>query len=97
MTDDLLSRAAPFLNQCGPCDYGLPTSCTCPAGDWRAVMAELVREVERLRVITEAARAFVTFPERPEVTDPNDAHSWDLEAEGRYFALRDAVTAEVAP
>ncbi len=92
MTNDLFSRAAPFLNQCGPCGYGLPTSCTCPAGDWRPVMAELVREVERLRGIAEAAHAFITFPKRPEgPDDPDQENSWDDEAERRFHVLRDAV------
>lgn len=49
MTDDILDRAEPFLNQCGSCDAGLPMSCTCPSGDYRPVMLDLVREVERLR------------------------------------------------
>lgn len=52
MTDDLLARAAPFLNVCGSCDAGLPTSCTYPKGDFRPVMLDLVREVERLRAAT---------------------------------------------
>lgn len=51
MTDDLLTRAAPFLNICGSCDYGMPVSCTCPDGDYRPVMLDLVREVERLRAV----------------------------------------------
>ncbi len=53
--------------------------------------AGLMAEVVRLREIAEAARFYVAFPDRPEVTDPNEAHDWDLEAEGRYLALRDAV------
>jgi hypothetical protein len=51
MTEDLLSRAAPFLNQCAPCDYGLPSQCTCEKAGFRPVMLELVREVERLRAV----------------------------------------------
>jgi hypothetical protein len=50
MTDDLLKRAEPFLNVCGSCDIGMG-SCTCPAGDYRPVMLDLVREVERLRAV----------------------------------------------
>jgi hypothetical protein len=46
---DVIERAKPFLQQCASCDYGLPMSCTCPAKDFRPVMLELVREVERLR------------------------------------------------
>jgi hypothetical protein len=49
MTEDILSRAEPFLNPCGSCDAGMPMSCTCPTGDYRPVMLDLVREVERLR------------------------------------------------
>jgi hypothetical protein len=49
MTADLLKRAEPFLSQCGTCDVGLPYACNCPTGDFRPVMLDLVREVERLR------------------------------------------------
>lgn len=52
------------------------------------------KDVTALLAIAEAAHAYVTFPERPEVSDPNEAHSWDLEAERRYYALRDAVLGE---
>ena len=51
MTDDLLKRAEPLLNQCGTCDLGLPYACNCPTGDFRPVMSDLVREVERLRTV----------------------------------------------
>lgn len=54
---DVLTRAAPFLNVCGSCDAGLPMSCTCPTGDYRPVMLDLVREVEALRAELEPARA----------------------------------------
>lgn len=51
--DEIIKRAAPFLNQCGSCDAGLLMSCTCPQEDYRPVMLELVREVEQLRVLLE--------------------------------------------
>jgi hypothetical protein len=53
MTEDILDPALPFLNQCGSCDAGLPMNCTCPEGDYRPVMLDLVREVERLRAGTQ--------------------------------------------
>lgn len=53
MTGDVIKRAERFLSQCGSCDAGLPMSCTCPQDDFRPVMLELVREVERLRVLLE--------------------------------------------
>jgi hypothetical protein len=49
LTDDVLDRAAPFLNQCPSCDAGLLNACTCPQVDFRPVMLDLVHEVERLR------------------------------------------------
>jgi hypothetical protein len=55
MTDDLLKRAEPFLGQCPTCDAGLPTSCTCRV-NYRPVMLDLVREVERLRAVLEEIR-----------------------------------------
>jgi hypothetical protein len=38
-----------WLNPCGPCDLGVPMNCTCPTGDPRIVISQLVTEVERLR------------------------------------------------
>lgn len=46
---DPIKRAEPFLTQCGSCDAGLPMSCTCPTGDYRPVMSDLVDEVLKLR------------------------------------------------
>jgi len=51
MTVDLKAIGDEFLNQCGPCDFGLPASCTCSKRDYRPAMLELVREVERLRAV----------------------------------------------
>lgn len=51
MTGDLLTRARAFLVQCGSCDFGvMEYGCNCPPGDPRSVIADLVREIERLRV-----------------------------------------------
>lgn len=52
---DILERAEAWLNQCGSCDLGLFTRCTCPPGDYRAVILDLVREVETLRIKAGAA------------------------------------------
>lgn len=73
MTDDILTRAVPFLNQCGSCDAGLPMSCSCPTGDYRPVMLELVREVERLRARAAHQIHFApTAPERVIIPVPVD-------------------------
>jgi len=40
-----------WLAQCGPCDAGLPMSCTCPTGDPRSVIAALVIERDALRAM----------------------------------------------
>lgn len=53
MTDDVLTRAEPWLTQCGPCDFGIHTRCTCPLGDYRPVMLALVEEIQRLRQRTD--------------------------------------------
>jgi hypothetical protein len=46
----LIDRAREFLAECGSCDYALEGfGCTCPPGDPRLVIAELVTEVEALR------------------------------------------------
>jgi hypothetical protein len=45
---DLDAISAKWLTQCGPCDAGLPTACTCPGEDPRPVILELVRELEVL-------------------------------------------------
>lgn len=47
---DVLTAAEPFVQQCGPCDFGVITvGCNCPPGDYRPVMVRLMEEVERLR------------------------------------------------
>lgn len=47
---DLNAISAEFLNQCGPCDFGVDSAgCNCPGRDYRSTMLDLVREVERLR------------------------------------------------
>lgn len=38
-----------WLQQCAACDAGLPMACSHPCEDYRPVILELVREVERLR------------------------------------------------
>jgi hypothetical protein len=40
-----------WLQECAPCDYGISTTCTCPGGDERAVIEDLVDEVERLQFL----------------------------------------------
>ena len=37
-----------WLNQCGSCDVGLPTTCTCPDDDPREVILALVRHLEKI-------------------------------------------------
>ena len=46
---DLDAISEKWLQICGSCDAGIG-ECTHPEGDYRPVMLELVREVERLRV-----------------------------------------------
>lgn len=48
MSIDLEAIRTEFLNLCGSCDAGIPSKCTCSDRDFRPVMLELVREVERL-------------------------------------------------
>lgn len=48
-TLDLDAISAEFLNQCGICDLGVGSPCTCSSRDYRPTMLALVREVERLR------------------------------------------------
>ena len=56
MLADLEAIKSEWLNQCGPCDYGMPEyGCSHPAEDYRPVLMELVREVERLRALTRSA------------------------------------------
>lgn len=47
MTVDLDAIRNTWLSQCGPCEAGIPGSCTCPEGDYRTVLLDLVREIER--------------------------------------------------
>jgi hypothetical protein len=46
---DTEAVAEKWLQQCGPCDIGMPSGCTHPDEDYRPVMAALVEELERTR------------------------------------------------
>lgn len=46
---DIIQRAQPWLNLCPACDVGLLKTCTCPKGDARSIILDLVLEVQRLR------------------------------------------------
>lgn len=48
-TDDLGAIEAKWLQLCAACDAGLSMSCTCPDGDPRNVISNLVDEVRSLR------------------------------------------------
>lgn len=48
-------------------------------------------ELEQLRAIAAAARAYVTFPGGEVISDANEAHLQELEIERRYEALASAV------
>ena len=66
---DLEAIEREWLRQCGICDAGLPTACTCPPGDPRAVIQRLVEEmrsveVERNKLMERVAKAFSTTPEQ---------------------------------
>ena len=43
---ELITRARAQLVQCGPCDFAVPGPCTCPAGDPRAVILDLLRLID---------------------------------------------------
>jgi hypothetical protein len=47
-------RAERFLVQCGSCDYGFAMGCTCPPGDPRSVLSDLLELVEKLAEPTSA-------------------------------------------
>ena len=54
---DVLAEAEPFVQQCGPCDYGvMEVGCACPSGDYRHIMVRLMDEVRRLRAKIEDRR-----------------------------------------
>lgn len=53
---DVLAAAEPFVQPCGPHDYGVDTvGCACPTGDYRPVMVRLMEEVKRLRGLLDGA------------------------------------------
>lgn len=43
--EELAGVEEKWLQQCGPCDGGLPMSCTHPTEDYRPVISELVAAV----------------------------------------------------
>lgn len=49
--NDLPAIVTEFLQQCGPCDAGLPMGCACSKRDYRPTMSRLVDEVEALRKV----------------------------------------------
>lgn len=57
MSLDLEAIANEFINQCGSCDVGMPTACTCSKQDFRPVMLKLIRELERTRKALDEAIA----------------------------------------
>jgi hypothetical protein len=48
-----LDEIRPWLAQCGLCDAGLSMACSCPPGDFREPMAQMLAEIERLTAIVE--------------------------------------------
>jgi hypothetical protein len=47
---DLQEVRATWLQQCGPCDYGVTSApCNCPPGDYRSVLLRAVDELDALR------------------------------------------------
>jgi hypothetical protein len=48
--DPLLARARAWTALCGACDADLPMSCTCPIGDPRQVIADLVNRLAAPRL-----------------------------------------------
>ncbi len=59
---------AEWLQQCGPCDFGLPFSCVCPEGDARSVILSLARRVDELE-----ARLSTLTPSRDDDVDNTGA------------------------
>jgi hypothetical protein len=56
-TPDVLEAAKPFMQQCGPHDYGLhEMGCMCPDGDPRVVISRMFQEIQRLRDRLDAAQ-----------------------------------------
>lgn len=49
-TEAILTKAEPWLQQCGPCELGVDSArCSCTPDDFRPPMLDLYAEVERLR------------------------------------------------
>lgn len=48
---DLVEIINKWLRSCGACDAGLPITCSHPQEDYRPVILELVRELEKTRDI----------------------------------------------
>lgn len=61
--------AEKWLQQCGPCDAGLPMGCTHPDEDYRPVIAALLDDLAAAAVVAEDARAALA---RVEALLPDD-------------------------
>lgn len=79
MSTDVLKAAAPWMQVCGPHDFGVDTApCGCPPdGDPRVIVSKLATEVQRLREELDAARELVGVDLPPEQWE---AHAYKLGA-----------------
>ena len=55
--DALEAQAKAHLVHCGPCDFGLVEfACTCPKGDPRPVISQLVEVIAEVRMLRAVAK-----------------------------------------
>jgi hypothetical protein len=54
--DALAAEVLPWLQQCGPCDGGLPMACSHPDGDYRVILAKVWAAYEALEAALPALR-----------------------------------------
>lgn len=76
-----------WLQQCGSCDYGLGYSCTCPAGDYRPVVMNLVDEVEALRAQMSAVSRQIANEIADAISDNVRNEDWSKQDRGGFIGL----------
>lgn len=86
MSTDVLKAAEPWMQVCGPHDYGVDTApCGCPPdGDPRVIVSKLAAEVERLRVENERLERILLAAEKK----AEQATTGRIEAERRLWNVR---------
>lgn len=89
---DVAAVEATWLQQCGPCDGGLPMACVCSDADPRPVIASLLAALDEARAEVERLREQVSTARQSARHWHAGFEEWHAEASRLDAALLTAVT-----